>query len=66
MIAHTINNGLALLISVFSGSQIIKLVMMDSENLHYWVVIPAAIILFLALRAFHRFTERGEEICAES
>jgi len=66
MIAHTINNGLALLISVFSGSQIIKLVMMDSENLHYWVVIPAAIILFLALRAFHRFTERGEEICVES
>ena len=66
MISHTINNGLALVVTVFSGSAFMQYIIQDGDQLKYWLAIPAALILYLALRMFHKVTDKGNELCVAS
>jgi sodium transport system permease protein len=63
MLSHTLNNGLALFITAFAAEPWLKILISDSDNLHYWVALPAALILAVALYLFHKTC--GEEPCAE-
>lgn len=56
MLSHTINNSLALVIVFFADKSWMKLFVVDAENLRYWVIAPALVILALSLWAFHRVT----------
>ncbi len=56
MLSHTINNALALFIGLFSEQSWMKFIVVDAENLRYWVISPALVILALSLWAFHRVT----------
>lgn len=65
MILHILNNGFAIFIMAFSGSAWLNYFMQDQENLRYWVALPAVVILYLALRAFHKVTAKEAELCVE-
>lgn len=60
MLAHTINNGLAVIISTYAGSLWLKPFIKDSDNLHTWLIFPAVVILTIALYAFHHITKPKE------
>jgi len=60
MLSHTINNGLALVLVTYGSSKWLKPFISGEDSLHYWVVIPALLILVGALYLFHKFTEKGD------
>lgn len=63
MILHTLNNGFAVFVMSFAGSKYLQIFLQDGENLKYWVVAPALLILSLAIYYFHKIT--GENECVE-
>ncbi len=63
MILHTLNNGFAVFVMSFAGSKYLQIFLHDGENLKYWVVAPALLILSLAIYYFHKIT--GENECVE-
>jgi sodium transport system permease protein len=66
MISHMVNNSLALLVFTYASSPLIKPFIKDTDTLHYWVAIPAAVIFVAALWAFHKITaSKQEKICVE-
>ena len=60
MLSHTINNSLALFIGLFAEKSWMKFIVVDAENLRYWVIAPALVILALSLWAFHRVTRENQ------
>ncbi|MDD4223073.1 MAG: ABC transporter permease [Candidatus Cloacimonetes bacterium] len=60
MLSHALNNGLALFIVTFAAKPWLKGLLADSENLQYWVVIPAILVLAASLWAFHKITADRE------
>jgi sodium transport system permease protein len=60
MIAHTLNNGLALFIATYSSAAWMQVLLKDSDNLQPWLIIPALIVFSGAMYAFHRVTEVKE------
>jgi membrane protease YdiL (CAAX protease family) len=56
MIHHTMNNGFAVFVMSFAGSKYLQIFLQDVENLKYWVVAPALLILSLAIYYFHKIT----------
>ncbi|MCK9335528.1 MAG: ABC transporter permease [Candidatus Cloacimonetes bacterium] len=63
MFSHALNNGLALFFTAFATQPWIKVLISDSDNLHYWVALPAAIVFGIAMYIFHKTT--GEKPCVE-
>ncbi|HHV37371.1 MAG TPA: CPBP family intramembrane metalloprotease [Candidatus Cloacimonetes bacterium] len=62
MLSHTINNSLAILLVTFANNGFLKRVMVSDDSLHYWVVIPALVVLPLSLYLFHKVTaDKNEE-----
>lgn len=62
MLSHAINNSLALLAMHFASSKALKYVMKDAESIHYYLAIPAVLLLVIALYLFHKATEPKEEL----
>ncbi|MCB5247568.1 MAG: CPBP family intramembrane metalloprotease, partial [Candidatus Cloacimonetes bacterium] len=60
MLSHALNNGLALFIVTFAAKPWLKGLLADSENLQYWVVIPAILVLAASLWAFNKITADRE------
>ncbi len=66
MLSHALNNALALFIVTFAERPWLKGLTVDSENLRYWVVIPAILVLAASLWAFYKITADKEVgKCAE-
>jgi len=65
MLSHALNNGLALFVTTFAGAAWMKPLLKGEDGLQYWLIIPAVIVLGLALYAFHKVTEKGETTCVE-
>lgn len=63
MLSHTINNGLALFITAFTGQKWLQILISSGDDLHYWLALPAALIFAVALYTFHKIT--GAETCVE-
>ncbi len=60
MIAHTLNNGLALFIATYSGAAWMQILLKDSDNLQPWVIVPALILFTGSILAFHKITAPKE------
>ncbi|OQB90018.1 MAG: hypothetical protein BWX83_00956 [Candidatus Cloacimonetes bacterium ADurb.Bin117] len=56
MLSHTLNNAFALSIITFAEKPWLKKLVIDGENLHYWMVIPAILVLAASLWAFNKVT----------
>ena len=56
MLSHTINNGMALVIVTYGDTSWLKPFISSSESLRFWLLLPAAAILFAALYLFHKVT----------
>lgn len=54
MLAHALNNSLAAVFLHFGDASRLKTFISDGENLNWWLGIPAAIILAIALYTFNR------------
>ncbi len=61
MLSHALNNGFALFVSTYASASWIKPLIKDGETLQHWLVIPAFIILVVALFVFHRITAVKEQ-----
>jgi cell division protein FtsW (lipid II flippase) len=62
MLSHFINNAFALVISTFATSAWFKYIIKDSDTIHWWPIIPAAIIFVVSITLFHKVTStKGEE-----
>ncbi len=61
MFAHALNNGLALTISQFASSGFVKKLLLNNDNLNWWLAIPAVIILTISLYAFNHVNEKNDE-----
>ncbi len=57
MLSHTINNGVALLIVTYSEANWLKPFVSGADVIRFWVVLPAIVILALALYLFHKVTQ---------
>jgi len=60
MLSHTLNNAFALSIITFAEKPWLKKLVIDGENLHYWMVIPAILVLAASLWAFNKVTANKE------
>ncbi len=70
MLSHTINNGLAYIITTYAASPFIKPLLTKAgedgqQSLQYWILAPALVILAAGLFLFNKFTSKGFEKCAE-
>ncbi len=65
MLSHLINNGLALLLTTFGSSAWLKPLLSKGDNLHFWLAVPALLVLSAGLYAFHKVTAKGDQACAE-
>lgn len=63
MVSHTLNNGFAVFIMSFAGAPFMKYLLRGEDDLHYWLLVPALIIMAFALYLFHKVT--GEKVCVE-
>jgi sodium transport system permease protein len=63
MISHTLNNGFALFIMSFAGAPFMKFILRGEDDLHYWLLVPALLVLALAIYMFHKVT--GDKECVE-
>ncbi|MDY0298747.1 MAG: ABC transporter permease subunit/CPBP intramembrane protease [Candidatus Cloacimonadaceae bacterium] len=63
MFSHAINNGFALIIMTLATKPFMKFFVSGEDSLHYWLAIPAVIILAWALYMFHKVT--GGKQCVE-
>lgn len=60
MLSHLMNNGLALLLTTYGSSAWLKPLISKGDNLHFWLAVPALLVLGLALFAFHKVTAKGD------
>jgi sodium transport system permease protein len=60
MFSHAVNNCLALVIVTYADKLWLKNLVVDGENLKYWIVIPAVVVFAAAIYAFHKVTVRKE------
>ncbi|MDD3142561.1 MAG: CPBP family intramembrane metalloprotease, partial [Candidatus Cloacimonetes bacterium] len=60
MLSHALNNAFALFIVTYAAKPWLKGLVVDGENLHYWVVLPALLVLAAALWAFNKITATKE------
>lgn len=60
MLSHALNNALALFIVTYAAKPWLRFLIVDAENLQYWVVIPAILVLAASLWAFHKITAPKE------
>ncbi len=65
MLSHAINNGAALFVSTYGASAWLKPLLNGEDFLHYWLAIPAGLILIFALFTFHKITAKGAQPCVE-
>ncbi len=60
MLSHSLNNALALFIVTFAEKPWLGVLVRDSENLRYWIALPAILVLAASLWAFHKITAPKE------
>ncbi|HRY83867.1 MAG TPA: ABC transporter permease subunit/CPBP intramembrane protease [Candidatus Cloacimonadota bacterium] len=62
MFSHALNNGFALFITIFAGSAWLKPLLQDADNLKTWLLLPAVLVLGLALYLFNKVTATPESL----
>jgi sodium transport system permease protein len=61
MFSHALNNSLALTFSQFADTSFIKKMMLNDDNLNWWMAIPAVIILTISLYVFNHVNKKEDE-----